>query len=74
MLQDYDEIAIEGRPLTADGGTEQGPNGKEDHDNTGCESQTDRNLSPAFRRPVRQATLAARQKLAQSYGVINNTI
>ena len=36
----------------------------EDHDdNSNGESQTGDNLTPATRRPVRQATLAARQKL-----------
>ena len=35
----------------------------EDHDNSNGESQTGDNLIPATRQPVRQATLAARQKL-----------
>ena len=35
----------------------------EDHNNSNGESQTGDNLTPITRRPVRQATLAAKQKL-----------
>ena len=60
MLQDYDEVAE--NSSNVEGDSEQGPNGN-DRDNKGFESQTDGNLSWALGRPVRQATLAARQKL-----------
>lgn len=62
VLQDYDEVADEGKSSDVEGDAEQVPNGN-DHNNKGFESQTDGNLSLALGRPVRQATLAARQKL-----------